>query len=154
MIDLKGGPMARIVQLEKNVFVASQLTEADFAEIAARGIRSVVNNRPDGEADDQLHSTQAEAAARRHGLAFHHAPVTNYDVTEDAPVDTQTRLIADLPGPILFYCRTGNRSSILWAQASAARLGAETVLDRAAAAGFDLAELREFIDDRAGALAA
>ena len=40
--------MAKIIQLEPDVAVAPQLVEADFAEIAARGFRSVVNNRPDG----------------------------------------------------------------------------------------------------------
>jgi sulfide:quinone oxidoreductase len=146
--------MARISQLETDIFVASQLTEADFADIAALGIRSVVNNRPDGEADDQIESARAEAAARRHGLIYRYLPVTNFDVTDDEPVDAQARLMAELPGPILFYCRTGNRCSVLWAQASARRLGVDTVLDRAARAGYDLAELREYIDDRADALVA
>jgi len=151
---VKGRPMARIAQLEKNVFVASQLTEDDFAEIAARGIRTIVNNRPDGEAEDQLASEHAEVVALRHGFVYRHLPVTNYDVTEDGPVAAQAEAMRTLPGPILFFCRTGNRSSILWAQASAARLGTDTVLARAAEAGFDLEELREFIDDRAIELAA
>lgn len=146
--------MARIAQLENNVYVASQLTGDDFAAIAARGIRAIVNNRPDGEAGDQLTSGRAEAAALRHGLVYRHLPVANYDVTEDGPVAAQADALRTLPGPILFYCRTGNRSSILWAQASAARLGADAVLARAAAAGFDLEELREFIEDRAVDLAA
>lgn len=146
--------MARIAQLEPNVFVAAQLTEEDFAEIAARGIRTIVNNRPDGEADDQLSSERAEVLALRQGFVYRHLPVTNHDVTEDDPVDAQADALASLPGPILFYCRSGNRSTILWAQASAARLGIETVLARAAEAGYDLEELREFIEDRADALAA
>jgi sulfide:quinone oxidoreductase len=146
--------MARIAQLEKNVFVASQLTEDDFADIAARGIRTVVNNRPDGEADDQLANERAEVIALRYGLIYRYLPVSNHDVTEDGPVAAQAEALRTLPGPVLFFCRTGNRSSILWAQASAARLGPETVLGRAAAAGFDLEELREFIDDRTEELAA
>lgn len=146
--------MARIAQLEKNVFVASQLTEDDFAEIAARGIRSVVNNRPDGEADDQLPSAEAEAIARRHGLDYRFLPVASHDVTDDEPVDAQAEALRALPGPVLFYCRSGNRSTILWTQAAAARLGVDTVLDRAAGAGFDLEELREFVEDRAEAMAA
>ena len=146
--------MARIVQLEENVFVASQLTEADFAGIAARGIRTIVNNRPDGEADDQMPSAVAEAAARKHGLVYRYLPVTNHDVTEDAPVAAQAEALRALSGPILFYCRTGNRCSILWAQASASRRGVDTVIERAAEAGFDIEELREFIEDHAEALAA
>lgn len=146
--------MARIAQLEKNVFVAGQLTEADFADLAARGIRTIVNNRPDGEAEDQLSNERAAEVAMRHGLGYRYQPVTNFDVTEDEPVSAQAEAMRTLPGPILFYCRTGNRSSILWAQAAASRLGVETVLSRAAAAGFELEELREFIEEHAGALAA
>ena len=146
--------MARIAQLEDNVFVAAQLTRDDFADIAARGIRTIVNNRPDGEADDQLPSEEAEIAALRYGLVYRHLPVTNHDVTEDEPVAAQAKVLRDLPGPILFYCRSGNRSTILWAQASAARLGTDTVLQRAAQAGYQLEELREFIDDHAASIAA
>lgn len=146
--------MARIAQLEENVFVASQLTEADFADIAASGVRTIVNNRPDGEADDQMSSAMAEAAAHEHGLAYRYLPVTNHDVTEDAPVVAQAEALRSLAGPILFYCRTGNRCSILWAQASASRFGVDAVIERAAAAGFHIEELREFIEDHAAALAA
>jgi uncharacterized protein (TIGR01244 family) len=150
----KAARMARIAQLEDNVFVAAQLTADDFADIAARGIRTIVNNRPDGEADDQLPSEEAEVAALRYGLVYRHLPVTNHDVTEDEPVAAQAKALRDLPGPVLFYCRSGNRSTILWAQASAARLGTDTVLQRAAQAGYQLEELREFIDDHAASIAA
>jgi len=146
--------MASISQLEKYVYIASQLTEDDFATLAARGIRSVVANRPDGEADSQIPSGRAAEIAKRHGIAFRYLPVASFDVTDSEPVAAQARALAELPKPVLFYCRTGNRSAILWAQAIAHRLGAETVLHRAAQAGLDLGELREFIEDAAGALAA
>jgi len=55
--------VVEFIQLEPDIAVAPQLVEADFAEIAARGFRSVVNNRPDGEAPDQLPNAQAAAAA-------------------------------------------------------------------------------------------
>lgn len=146
--------MDRIAQLEDNVFVASQLTEDDIASAAGRGIRSIVCNRPDGEADDQISHAVAQEAARRAGLEFRNIPVANHDVTEDGPVSAQADALGSLPGPILFYCRSGNRSTILWAQASAARLGADTVIDRATTAGYNIAELREFILDRANVVAA
>ena len=73
--------MVDIIRLEPDIAVAPQLVEADFAEIAARGFHSVVNNRPDGEAPDQLPNAQAAAAARRHGLAFRYQPVKNVSAT-------------------------------------------------------------------------
>lgn len=141
--------MDRISQLEDGVFVASQIGERDFADIAARGFRSVVNNRPDGEADGQLPSDRARAEAGRHGLAYRHLPVANYDITEDEPIAAQAAALDELPRPILFYCRSGNRSTLLWAQASVDRLGFDDVDAIVTRAGYDLDVLREFLAERA-----
>ncbi len=142
--------MARIIRLEANVSVAPQLAEADFAEVAALGFRSVVNNRPDGEVPGQLPNVDAEAAARRQGLEYRYQPVANANVTDDAIVDEFGRLMGTLPGPILFYCRSGTRCTTLWAQASAARLGVARALEIAAEAGYDLEVLRDHLEELAG----
>ncbi len=141
--------MARIAQLESDVFVAWQLVESDFATLAAQGFRSVVNNRPDGETPGQLPSAQAQAAARRHGLQFRYQPVDGLTVTDDDVVDAFARTLAELPRPILFYCRSGTRCSMVWSQAMVGGLGVETVLQSAARAGYDLEDLREDLIDRA-----
>jgi sulfide:quinone oxidoreductase len=140
--------MAQLIQVETGIFVAAQLVEADFAEIAAHGIRSVVNNRPDGEAPDQLPSNRARVAARRHGLQYRYQPVENLNVTDEDVVDAQGRLMAQLPGPILFYCRSGTRCTILWAQVAAPRLGVATTLEMASKAGYDLEVIRERLIER------
>ena len=140
--------MARIIQLEENVAVAPQLVESDFAEIAARGFASVVNNRPDGEAPGQLPNTEAEAAARRAGLAFRFLPVRNPNVTDDDLVDAFGDAMRELPGPILFYCRSGTRCTTLWAQVAVERLGVEQTLEIAAGAGYDLEVLRDHLTAR------
>jgi sulfide:quinone oxidoreductase len=142
--------MAQLIQLEDDVFVAPQLVEDDFAEVATRGFRSVVNNRPDGEAADQLPTEQAESAARRLGLEFHYQPVANLNVTDDDIVDAFAELLDALPRPVLFYCRTGTRCSILWAQSAVARLGVEKTLEIVTAAGYDLEPLREQLEEREG----
>ncbi len=146
--------MVDIIQLEPDLAVAPQLVEADFAEIAARGFRSVVNNRPDGEAPDQLPNAQAEAAARRHGLAFHYQPVKNGNVTDDDVVSTFSRLMDELPGPVLFYCRTGTRCTILWTQAAAPRVGVDAALSVARGAGYDLDFMRDTLAERGDWLSA
>ncbi len=140
--------MAKVIELERQVFVAPQLVEDDFAEIAARGFRSVVNNRPDGEAVDQLPNDVAEMAALRHGLVFRYLPVANANVTDDDVVDSFTQLLDDLPRPVLFYCRTGTRCSVLWAQAAVARLGVDRTLEIVTKAGYDLEPLREHLAER------
>jgi uncharacterized protein (TIGR01244 family) len=49
--------------LTDKLSVSSQLALADLAEAADKGIRSIINNRPDGEAPDQPSSAELEAAA-------------------------------------------------------------------------------------------
>ena len=147
--------MVKITQLEPGIAVAPQLAEADFAEIAARGFRTVVALRPDGEAADQLPQAQAAAAASRHGLAFRYYPVNGVKVTEHDTVETFVRLMDELPGPVLFYCGTGTRCTILWSQAAAPRLGAEAALAAARRAGHELEFLRDTLiarDEWAGAI--
>jgi sulfide:quinone oxidoreductase len=139
--------MARIAQLEPDVFVAWQLIESDFADLAARGFRSMVNNRPDGETPDQLPNAQAEAAAQRHGLHFRFQPVDGVTVTDEDVVDAFARSMAELPRPILFYCRTGTRCAMIWTQVSVGRLGVDKVLETTARAGYDLEDLRENLVD-------
>jgi len=134
--------------------VASQLVEADFAEIASLGFRTVVSNRPDGEADDQLPHREAELAARRNGLHFVYQPVWNFDITDEDAVDAFALSMRDLKGPILFYCRSGNRCTWLWAQASADRLGLDTVVQIASKAGYDGEAIRIAIDERESQIAA
>lgn len=145
--------MPHIIQLEPDLFVGHQLVEADFAELAARGFRSVVNNRPDGEVPDQLPNRQANAAALRYGLAFRYLPVISAKITDDEVVDEFTRLMNDLPRPVLFYCRTGTRCATLWAQVAAQRHGIAKALEIAVEAGYDLEILRETLIEQAGARA-
>lgn len=140
--------MLKIHQLEADIAAAPQLVETDFAEVATRGFRSVVNIRPDGEAPDQLPSVRAKHAAERHGLAFHHLPVMSVNVTDDDVVDRFARLMDDLPGPILFYCGSATRCTTLWTQAAAPRLGIDRALSVARQAGHDLEFLRETIEER------
>jgi sulfide:quinone oxidoreductase len=145
-----GLTVVKIVQLEPNVFVAPQLAETDFIEIAAKGFRSVVNNRPDGEAPGQMRNLRAEIAATGLGLKFCHQPVAMADVTDGAAVTGFARLMDDLPGPILFYCGSGTRCTILWAQASVRRLGISLTLEIAAQAGYNLEVVRDELEKRFG----
>jgi uncharacterized protein (TIGR01244 family) len=54
--------------------------------------------------------------------------------------------LAQAEGPVLAFCRSGTRSTYLWALARA-RLGddAEELSAKAAAAGYDLSPIRAFL---------
>lgn len=98
--------------------VAPQLEPAAMAEAAAAGFRSVINNRPDFEGGpDQPTSAQIEAAARAAGLEYRHLPVSGaYQSPEE--IAAFRALLDSLPQPILAFCRSGARSSKLFAGAS------------------------------------
>ncbi|MEO5772290.1 MAG: sulfur transferase domain-containing protein, partial [Burkholderiaceae bacterium] len=69
---------------------------------------------------DQPTNAQIEAAARAAGLEYRFLPVGGgYQTPEE--VEAFSRLLAELPRPLLAFCRSGNRSANLFAQAQ--RLG-------------------------------
>lgn len=102
-----------------DVCVAPQLEPQAMAEAARLGFRSVINNRPDFEGGStQPTSAQLEAAARAAGLEYRHLPVSgNYQSPED--IAACARLLAELPRPLLMFCRSGARSTRLYSQAVA-----------------------------------
>jgi uncharacterized protein (TIGR01244 family) len=97
-----------------DVCVAPQLSPADMAELARLGFKSVVNNRPDFEGGpEQPTSASIEAAALAAGLVYRHLPVNGmYQSPEE--IATFGQLMAELPHPVLCFCRSGARSGKLF----------------------------------------
>jgi uncharacterized protein (TIGR01244 family) len=102
-----------------DVCVAPQLSPESMAEAARQGFRSVINNRPDFEHDpDQPTSAQIEAAARAAGLEYRFLPVDGgYQSPQE--IEAFAALLAELPRPILAFCRSGARSGRLYSAATA-----------------------------------
>jgi uncharacterized protein (TIGR01244 family) len=101
-------------QIADDVFVAPQLDAAAMAELARLGFKSVVNNRPDFEhGPGQPTSAEMEAAALAAGLAYRFLPVNGgYQSPEE--VAAFRTLVAELPHPLLAFCRSGSRSTRLY----------------------------------------
>jgi len=107
-----------VLQLSADVCVAPQLDPAVMAWAAQSGFRSIVNNRPDFEGGpDQPTSAAIEAAALAAGLRYVHLPVQPAVQTPDE-VARFAALLAELPKPILAFCRTGTRSGKLYRAAT------------------------------------
>ncbi|WP_159013757.1 TIGR01244 family sulfur transferase [Acidisoma sp. S159] len=94
--------------------VSPQLGPADFPVLAARGIRLVINNRPDGEAEGQLPAKQAAQLAEENGMAYRHIPITFASLSAD-DVSAFAGAVAGAVGPVHAHCRSGQRSATLWA---------------------------------------
>lgn len=102
-----------MTQLSPTLSVRPQVLPEEVAQLAAAGFKGIINNLPDGEGPDQPSSSELEAAAKRHGLAYWHIPVVPGQATEE-----QARAFAaalrGANGPVVAFCRTGNRSTGLW----------------------------------------
>ncbi|MCX7514161.1 TIGR01244 family sulfur transferase [Frateuria sp. STR12] len=130
----------QIRKLTANISVSPQILPGELADLATAGFRSVINNRPDGEADDQPTSAEMADAALAHGLAYRHIPVVPGQYQPDM-IDAMARAIDELPAPMLAFCRTGTRSTSLWALQAARAADADVVVRIAGDAGYDLAAL-------------
>lgn len=102
-----------------DVCVAAQLTPEAMAEAAAAGFKSVVNNRPDFEhGPDQPTNASIEAAAQAAGMQYRWLPVAGgYQSPQEIAAFAQ--LLAELPRPLLAFCRSGARSTRLFNAAQA-----------------------------------
>ncbi|MGI9336192.1 MAG: TIGR01244 family sulfur transferase [Gammaproteobacteria bacterium] len=129
--------MHETAQLTPFLSVTAQLSETDLGSVAARGFKTVINNRPDGESEDQPSSAALEAAALRVGLAYLHVPVVSGKIS-DEDVDLFRDAFDQVRGPVLAFCRSGNRSTTLWALSEAHRLDPAAVLSTADRAGYKL----------------
>jgi uncharacterized protein (TIGR01244 family) len=132
--------MSRLVQLDEAIWVAGQIGPGDLADVEAKGIGTILNNRPDGEEWGQPTSAEMEAAARAAGLDYRHIP---FQGLPPAPaIEAVRRALAEAEGPVLLFCRSGTRSTWAWALARA-REGddPQVLIDAAANAGYDLGAL-------------
>jgi sulfide:quinone oxidoreductase len=132
-------------RLNDAVSVAPQLSVAEIAEAARLGFRTLINNRPDGEDFLQPSARELEAAARAQGLEYHHLPVVSGALTE-RDVHAFRELLAHAQRPVLAFCRSGTRSTTLWALAQAGGCNADEVIAAAAAAGYDVSGLRGILE--------
>jgi sulfide:quinone oxidoreductase len=142
--------LTEFIEIADGPLVAGQLSEADVDRAAEIGIRTIINNRPDGEAPGQPRNADLEARARAHGIAYHFVPAISGRLTPE-DVEAFGAVMETAEAPVLAFCRTGSRTTALWALA-AVRAGAEPddVIARAAEAGYDLSSLRPVMESLAG----
>ena len=93
------------------ISVSGQITADDVREIARRGFRTLVSNRPDTEPGTVPHD-EIRAAAEAEGLAFHYIPVVSGQWSPQ-DVEEMAMVMSQCERPILAYCRSGARSASL-----------------------------------------
>ena len=128
--------------LDPSISVFGQIEPEDVAAAKAQGFTTIVNNRPEGEQPGQPTGAEIEAAAKAAGLAYVAIPVDHSGFAE-WQVSAMADALEQANGPVLAFCRSGTRSTFLWALARN-RLGddGETLIAKAAGAGYDLSSIR------------
>jgi uncharacterized protein (TIGR01244 family) len=136
--------MADIRRVTPDFAVAPQLTEADLAEVAAQGFKTLIANRPDGEGGaDQPRMGAIRAKAEALGLTFVALPFSGAPTPEI--VERMAAILNQAPQPVLAYCRTGTRSITAWALTYAGQGSGDDIIDAAAGAGYDLSGLSDLL---------
>ena len=103
-------------------------------------------------AKSSTYPSAAEEAelANSAGLGFRHVPAIKSEVFSDRVVDGSGPGAGELEGPVLAHCASGLRSAIAWAAAAARSQPADCVIAALKNAGFDLAALRDELEDQRG----
>ena len=126
-----------IRHLASGLSVSPQLLAADLDTLKQAGYRAIICNRPEGEAADQTAFAAIQRRAQDLGMEAHYLPAESGKVTNAQGV-AFGELFDRLPKPVLAYCRTGMRSTTMWALSQATRQSLPHILDAANKAGFDL----------------
>lgn len=125
--------------------VSPQISAEDIPAIVAAGFTCVICNRPDGEIPPSHHASVIEAAAKAAGLTFVVNPLTHETMTADR-LQLQRQTLEASEGKVLAYCASGTRSTVAWMFGHADALDADSLLDAAAAGGYQLESLRPQIE--------
>ena len=124
-------------QLDDKTLVSAQIRPEDVAAFQAQGVRTIINNRPDGEEPNQPLGAEIERAAQDAGISYRYIPIIRG--MGPADVEAMSEAIDQCEGKVLAYCRSGTRSALAWAVASA-RSGVPRaeIEQKADAAGVDI----------------
>ena len=127
-------------RINDQVSVTGQISPEDVEKIKAAGFTAIINNRPDGEAADQPAGDSIAKAAHVAGLSYYAVPMGREGVSEEMIAQTRAAL-GESDGPVLCFCRTGTRSTTLWALSQAGQMDAKSIISAAANAGYDMSHL-------------
>jgi uncharacterized protein (TIGR01244 family) len=106
--------MPPLMTLAPGLAAAGALSAADIEALAAAGTKTIVNNRPDNEDPGQLSADEARRLCAAHGIAYHHIPFVGATLTK-TDIDAFEAVLGSAPQPIVAHCRSGTRSTMIWA---------------------------------------
>jgi len=134
-------------KITDNISVSPQIEPDDIPAIVAAGFRSIMCNRPDDEEPGQCRYDDVAKAAIAAGLEVHWLPITTSAIT---PKDVSgfRAALERMQKPLLAYCRTGTRCTMMWSIARFDDLPAQDILDHTSKAGYDMSGLLQQLMQR------
>ena len=131
--------------LDPSISVFGQIEPEDVAAAKEQGFTVIINNRPENEQPGQPAGAAIEAAVRAAGLDYVAIPIDHSGFSE-GQVAAMADALQKADGPVLAFCRSGTRSTYLWALARH-NLGdeGEALIAKAAGAGYDLSAIRSVL---------
>lgn len=124
-------------KISARLSVASQITPADIPALKSQGYRSIICNRPDGEGADQPSFGEIEQAANSAGIETKFIPIAQ-GIVRESDAAAFGAALAEMPAPVLAYCRSGTRSATLWSLAQADAMTVPDILAATQSAGYDM----------------
>ena len=129
-----------IKALTPHLSITPQVLVSELEAVAQMGFKAIICNRPHGEGPDQPSFSEMEQAALAHGLQMRYLPAEAGKVS-DADGKAFGELLATLPAPVLAYCRTGMRSTTMWALSQSGITPLPQILEASQRVGFDMKAL-------------
>lgn len=137
-----------IRQITPRYYVAPQIMPDQMSALKEAGITRILCNRPDEEVPAYCGAVAMRAAAQAAGLEFQLQPLTHQTMTEEV-IARNRGIGADLEGVTLAYCASGTRSCVAWALGQAGRDSADHILNAVRNGGYDLDNLRPYLEQHA-----
>ncbi|WP_420586530.1 TIGR01244 family sulfur transferase [Ruegeria sp.] len=129
--------------------VSPQITVEDVPAIAEAGFVKVICNRPNVEVPQDMQSDAIGDAVRAAGLEYEVLELTHQTMTPEN-VALQRELSESCTGPVLAYCASGTRCSVVWALGQCDRMSTDDILDATTKAGYALENLRPILEQTRG----
>jgi uncharacterized protein (TIGR01244 family) len=106
--------MPSLMELAPGLTAAGALSADDIEALAASGVKTIINNRPDGEDPGQLPADEASRLCAARDIAYHHIPFVGATLTR-ADIDEFEAVLKSATQPVVAHCRSGTRSTMIWA---------------------------------------
>lgn len=123
----------------------AQIAASDIPALVTAGYVAIINNRPDGESPDQPPQSDIETAAKAAGLPYYFLPVGRDGLSPELIAQTE-KIIEEADGPVFAFCRTGTRSTTVWALSQGGKITSNEIISAAAGGGYDVSHLRAHLE--------